>query len=244
MSIIEAVKGAHADISSLARPIDKLARLGTYIRVLGAEVLGMVTVIPYGLRAFALHRSLPAPPPHHTSSTRTPTTLVSLARAIPYGPGPRNAIDIYLPCGPGMHDMHDDDVDPVKRPVMLFVHGGVWAAGERFHYAPMAVRCAQAGIISAVMSYTLYPEAKVPTMVDEVGAALDWTLENISRYGGDPSRIILVGHSAGAQLSALTLIQRSLSGFTKNNKGMPCAFVGMAGVYNIKEHYQYEKGRF
>jgi acetyl esterase/lipase len=210
--------------------------------------LGMVTVIPYGLRAFALHRSLSASPPHHT---RTPSTLVSLARAIPYGPGPRNAIDIYLPCGPGMHDMHDEDNDrehvdmhPVKRPVMLFVHGGVWAAGERFHYAPMAVRCAQAGIISAVISYTLYPEAKVPTMVGEVEAALDWTLDNISRYGGDPSRIILVGHSAGAQLSALTLIQSSISGFTTNSKGMPCAFVGMAGVYNIKEHYQYEKGRF
>lgn len=241
MSIIEAVKGAHADISSLARPIEKLARLGTYIRVLGAEVLGMVTVIPYGLRAFALHRSLPASPPHR--GTRPPSTLVSLARAIPYGPGPRNAIDIYLPCVPDMHGEHEDDIHPtIKRPVMLFVHGGVWAAGERFHYAPMAVRCAQAGIITAVMSYTLYPEAKVPTMVDEVGAALDWTLENISTYGGDPSRLILVGHSAGAQLSALTLIQRSVSVFTNNNKGMPCAFVGMAGVYNIKEHYQYEKG--
>lgn len=241
MSIIEAVKGAHADISSLARPADKLARLGTYIRVLGAELMGMATVIPYGVRAFVLHHSLPS---SSSSSFTSPLgrhhpTLVSLTRAIPYGPDPRNAIDIYLPCD---HDSSDksDDMHRVKWPVMLFVHGGVWAAGERFHYSPMAVRCAQAGIVTAVMSYTLYPQAKVPTMVDEVGSALDWTLENISLYGGDPSRVVLVGHSAGAQLSALSLLQRSLSHPTKSR--MPCAFVGMAGVYNISEHFRYEQG--
>lgn len=53
-------------------------------------------------------------------------------------------------------------------PVVLFCHGGVWAAGAKWHYAPLAARLAQAGVVTAVMQYSLYPEALVPQMVAEV----------------------------------------------------------------------------
>jgi acetyl esterase/lipase len=62
-------------------------------------------------------------------------------------------------------------------------------AGEKWHYAPMAVRLAQSGIMTAIVSYTLYPKAQAADMVAELGAALTWTLDNAASYGGSPSQV-------------------------------------------------------
>ena len=59
-------------------------------------------------------------------------------------------------------------------PVVLFCHGGVWASGAGWHYAPLATRLAQAGVVTAVMQYSLFPDALVPQMVAEVGAGGQW----------------------------------------------------------------------
>ena len=74
-------------------------------------------------------------------------------------------------------------------PVALFCHGGVWAHGERWHYAPMAERLAQAGVLTLVMSYSLYPEALAPQQAAELGQALSWALDNAARLGGDPGEV-------------------------------------------------------
>jgi acetyl esterase/lipase len=65
----------------------------------------------------------------------------------------------------------------------------VWASGEKWHYAPMATRLAQAGVMAIVMQYTLYPKALAPEMVSEVSSALTWTLDNAEQLGGDASRV-------------------------------------------------------
>jgi acetyl esterase/lipase len=70
----------------------------------------------------------------------------------------------------------------------------------------MAVSLAQAGAVVAVISYTLYPEALASEMAGEVLAALVWTCQEIAQYGGDASRISVVGHSAGGHLAALALM--------------------------------------
>eukprot|EP00775_Hariotina_reticulata_P008278 gene8278-8465_t len=75
------------------------------------------------------------------------------------------------------------------------------AVGERWHFGPMATRLAQSGVVVAVISYTLYPEALAGQMAGEVLAALLWTMQHIQSYGGDPSRIHVVGHSAGTSQS-------------------------------------------
>ncbi len=59
-------------------------------------------------------------------------------------------------------------------------------AGEKWHYAPMATRLAQCGILTCVVSYTLYPQAKARDMVAELSQALSWTLDNIQRVWGRP----------------------------------------------------------
>ncbi len=99
---------------------------------------------------------------------------------MPYGPGPRNVMDVYVPL-PAAHGPSPTPTPFLPqgqgrqgggeagagagtgtgelRPVVFFVHGGVWASGEPWQYAPMAVRLAQQGLVVVVPTYTLYPEA-------------------------------------------------------------------------------------
>ena len=68
-------------------------------------------------------------------------------------------------------------------------HAQIWATGERWHYAPMATRLAQAGVLTLVMSYTLYPQALAAEQAAEVGQALTWSLNNAAKLGGDPNKV-------------------------------------------------------
>lgn len=60
-----------------------------------------------------------------------------------------------------------------------------------------------------VATYSTYPEARAPEMVLETSSVLTWAQRHVAEWGGDPSRIYLVGHSAGAQLSSLALLMRA-----------------------------------
>jgi len=123
-------------------------------------------------------------------------------------------------------------------------HGGVWASGSKWHYAPMATMLAQAGILTAVMEYSLYPSATTEVMIGEVSDALDWIFDNSHIVHGSAraKSVTLMGHSAGAQLCALALIKRASRGVSGKDR-MPDRFVGMAGVYHIGRHFEYEMSR-
>jgi acetyl esterase/lipase len=269
MSIPEALRGAQAELARLQSPVDRMRRVAVYAKIIGAELLGTVAVIPFAFRAFMLHRSLPE------ARAGAPQPCVSLLRGARYANNKqRNTLDVYLPAGATLHSLPDMEgaggqpsPAPQQQPVVLFVHGGVWATGEGWHYAPLATRLAQAGVVTAVMQYSLYPHALVPEMAGEVSAALSWTLDNAARLGGAPGRVTLAGHSAGAQLCAMALLQRGLgkgaaaqssSGSSGGSGGseaaagggrgggdgrMPCRFVGMAGVYDLANHLEYERTR-
>ncbi|GLC42361.1 hypothetical protein PLESTM_001324900 [Pleodorina starrii] len=152
---------------------------------------------------------------------------VAVHRQVSYGPASRNTLDVYVPL-PRQHqqqqqqqqqqghqhqqaeNQHQQQEQPQPlMPVVFFVHGGVWASGETWQYAPLATRLAQAGLVVVVPTYTLYPEALAGTMVEEVSAALSWTFNNAVRYGGDPARITAAGHSAGGHLVAWALLRRA-----------------------------------
>eukprot|EP00879_Flechtneria_rotunda_P014519 GHRR01015171.1.p1 GENE.GHRR01015171.1~~GHRR01015171.1.p1 ORF type:complete len:369 (+),score=164.80 GHRR01015171.1:3289-4395(+) len=121
-------------------------------------------------------------------------------------------MDIYMPVEAVMRQ-HQGNQTADKLPVVMFVHGGVWAAGERWHYAPMATCLARLGIIACVVQYTLYPSALVPQLVEEMSAAFDWAMAHVPLYGGDVQQVSLVGHSAGAQLCMMALLQRAKAAY-------------------------------
>lgn len=88
-------------------------------------------------------------------------------------------------------------------PVMIFVHGGGWYRGDKARVYAMPQAFNEIGFILISMNYRLIPEVTVVDQMQDLARAVAWTKENIGKYGGDPARIFLMGHSAGAHLVAL-----------------------------------------
>ncbi|CAM9342122.1 unnamed protein product, partial [Ectocarpus sp. 12 AP-2014] len=115
----------------------------------------------------------------------------------------KHRLDVYIPSAPFPR--------PRSR-TCLFVHGGSWQRGDRRHpavpdqfYGNVGRAFAAKGLVGLVMSYRLAPEVQHPEQVRDVARAIRWARDNASRYGGDGDDLVLVGHSAGAHLAALSL---------------------------------------
>jgi len=106
----------------------------------------------------------------------------------------RHRLDIYQPRRTA-----------APRPVVLFIHGGSWNSGSKddLLYKAIGRRLARQGFVGVVISYRLSPQVLVPQQADDCARALAWTVAHIKDYGGDPARIVLMGHSAGGGLAAL-----------------------------------------
>jgi acetyl esterase/lipase len=107
-----------------------------------------------------------------------------------YGSHRKQKLDVYLPVA-----------KPSNAPVFLFLHGGGGREGDRLQYGYVARPFAAHGIITVVASYRLKPEVKFIEQVEDTHNALAWIFHNISKYGGDATRIYVGGHSAGAALT-------------------------------------------
>jgi acetyl esterase/lipase len=91
----------------------------------------------------------------------------------------------------------------LPRPVLVFIHGGNWNSGKKSQYWPMGRNFARKGIVTVIIDYPLSPAANYDDMAKASAKAVQWTVENIGKYGGDTSRLFLSGHSAGGHLAAL-----------------------------------------
>ncbi|EFN56733.1 hypothetical protein CHLNCDRAFT_144155 [Chlorella variabilis] len=235
MSVPLAWEAAKAELAQV-RGFQRVQRLAVYARIFAAEIFGTVLAVPFGLRALSLHRSLPdarqrqragstvailrdvryGQRPRNVMDIYLPPNVEfsgSLQQEQAQQPGQNGS-----PCRSGSTGSNGAAAGNGEgpeaacaaegAPMVLFCHGGVWAAGSKWHYAPLATRLAQAGVITA---YTLYPEARVPQMVAEVSGALTWSLDNAAQLGGSPQQVSLVGHSAGAHMCTMALLHRALA---------------------------------
>jgi triacylglycerol lipase len=114
-----------------------------------------------------------------------------------YGDHPRQLLDVCMPGAQG-------------RPVLLFVPGGGFTGGDKAFYAHVPAFFARRGWLAAAMNYRLAPEFTWPSGAEDVSRALDWLSANATRYGGDASRIYVVGQSAGATHAAGALFDPAL----------------------------------
>lgn len=89
------------------------------------------------------------------------------------------------------------------RPVLVFIHGGNWNSGRKEQYWAMGRNFARKGVVTVVIDYPLSPAANYDEMATASAKAVQWTVENIGKYGGDTGRLFLSGHSAGGHLAAL-----------------------------------------
>lgn len=110
----------------------------------------------------------------------------------------KNSLDLYLPFSQ-------------KFPVVLFIHGGSFVSGDRkdFPYSQIGENFQKRGIACAVMSYRLLEDSLWPAQPRDVAKAFLWLKENIGQYGGDSTKIFIVGHSAGGHLAALVCTDSS-----------------------------------
>ena len=102
-----------------------------------------------------------------------------------------NQLDIWSSAAPAAH------TGPT-RPVLVFLYGGGWANGTRSEYSYAARPFVEAGYIVVLPDYRKVPQVRFPGFVEDSAAAVKWAQNNIGKYGGDPSRVSVAGHSAGA----------------------------------------------
>ncbi|KAJ3083382.1 hypothetical protein HK102_001103 [Quaeritorhiza haematococci] len=136
---------------------------------------------------------------------------------------PKNTLDVYASShkSASRTNTRTSSSSSTLRPVIVFIYGGSWSSGDKSIYAPMATTFQSAGYVVVVVNYTLYPHGKVADMIQDVHKATRWTHENIRSYGGDPSNIYLMGHSAGAHLCALTVIHDAVSSISSVKASKP-----------------------
>lgn len=113
----------------------------------------------------------------------------------------RHLLDVYTPRKASV---------TARLPVVLFIHGGSWNSGNKNLYSFIGRRLAKQGVVAVIINYQLAPAVTVPAMADDCAQAVRWTAQHISEYGGDPERIFVMGHSAGAGLAALLATDNQL----------------------------------
>jgi acetyl esterase/lipase len=113
-------------------------------------------------------------------------TGFDLKTDLAYGADPRQKLDIYTPKG------------AAPKATVVFIYGGSWTSGTKSLYRFLGQAFAARGYQLVVADYRLYPQVRYPAFVEDSAQALAWTKSNIAAHGGDPSKLILMGHSAGA----------------------------------------------
>lgn len=118
-----------------------------------------------------------------------------IASDIGFGSDPREALDVYAP------------EKASNLPVIIFFYGGSWSSGARGDYDFAARALAAQGFVVVVPDYRLVPQVRYPAFIEDGAAALAWTVANVARYGGNPGRISVSGHSAGAYIAAMLALE-------------------------------------
>ena len=145
-------------------------------------------------------------------------------RDIAYGELPRQKLDLYTSAA------FTKDVPP--KGVVVFVHGGYWDSGDKSEYPFIADSLTEAGFMTVIVNYRLVPDITFPSYAEDVALAVKWVFDNVANYGGDPNKVFLIGHSAGAHIAALVAYDESyLEALGSSTK--LAGFVGLAGPYDF-----------
>lgn len=151
-----------------------------------------------------------------------PREGVREAVGLSYGEGARHGIDIYAPAG------------AEGAPVVVFLYGGSWESGERGMYRFLGASLAAAGVVCMVPDYRVWPEVRFPAFMRDAARALAWARGNAAAHGGEPGRIVLMGHSAGAQMATLLALDgRYLAEVGLRPAAALRGVVGLAGPYDF-----------
>jgi acetyl esterase/lipase len=141
---------------------------------------------------------------------------------IGYGDDSRQKLDIYIPTH--QHEPY---------PVVLFFFGGSWNSGDRDDYRFVGEALAARGILVVIADYRLYPQVHYPEFLQDSAKAAAWTIANVRTYGGDATRIYVMGHSAGAYNAAMLALDPRWLRQVGISRQPFRGFIGLAGPYDF-----------
>jgi acetyl esterase/lipase len=180
------------------------------------KAVGMVAV------ALALLGGLVACSPLTVLNALSPGGASEVTADIAYGDGPRRKLDVYRP---------KDASAPA--PVVVFFYGGNWVGGERGDYAFVGRALASRGIVAVIADYRLYPEVGYPDFLKDVAQAVAWAAREAGRHGGDPKRLYVMGHSAGAYNAAMIALDKRWLAEQGMSPSDLRGWIGLAGPYDF-----------
>jgi acetyl esterase/lipase len=129
-------------------------------------------------------------------------------------------MDVYRPAGEGL-------------PVVVFFYGGSWQTGRRQDYLFVAASLARRGMVVVVPDYRLFPQVTWPAYVEDAALAVASVRRQAADWGGDPARVFVAGHSAGAHLAALLALSPQWLDAAGDRRGALAGMVGLAGPYDF-----------
>jgi acetyl esterase/lipase len=141
---------------------------------------------------------------------------------IAYGPLPRQKLDVYRP----------RHTSPDAR-VVIFFYGGDWQEGQKGDYRFAAEALTSKGFIAVLPDYRIYPEAQFPEFIADAAMSVRWTHDHIDQFGGDPTHLYLMGHSAGAYIAVILTLDGHYLKEVGLDRGNIRGTVGMAGPYDF-----------
>ena len=183
--------------------------------ILRTTLLGLLAAIP-------LAAGLAACSPLSAINALSSGSASQVTRGLAYGPLPRQKLDVYAP---------KTRTGPV--PVVVFFYGGNWTAGERADYAFVGHALAARGYLAVIADYRLYPEVHYPEILQDAARAVAWAAMESSRHGGDPARLFVMGHSAGAYNAAMLALDARLLARHGMHPHDLRGWIGLAGPYDF-----------
>lgn len=146
------------------------------------------------------------------------------ARDLAYGPEPRQRLDVYAPRPGGVAK---------TAPVAVFFYGGSWDTGRRQDYNWVGRALAARGFVTVVPDYGLYPAVRYPGFLEDGAKAVRWAEQHAAQFGGDPTRIVLIGHSAGAYNAAMLALDTRYLIAAGVDPSHIRALAGLSGPYDF-----------
>jgi acetyl esterase/lipase len=155
-------------------------------------------------------------------SRRILSRRIAFTTSIAYAKGALHTLDVCRP------------KTATAAPVIVFFYGGGWRSGSKRTYRYVAKALARRGYVAVLPDYRIYPQARYPDFLDDGALAVRWVKDNAERCGGDPQKIFLMGHSAGAYIAAMLAIDARWLQKVALAPGRDIAgLIGISGPYDF-----------
>ena len=123
--------------------------------------------------------------------------------------------------------------DITNAPVVVFFYGGAWDDGDKSQYKFVGQALSSLGYVAVIPNYRLFPQAYFPDFINDSAQAVKWTSKNIREYGGDPDKVFVMGHSAGAYNAAMLVASNQFMASAGASRDLIRGMIGLAGPYDF-----------